>query len=96
MKEKEVKLLPNSSLDLALTVYLINIGFHVNDKVYEQFLSFARLAKNCFSLHGEEMFRSYFSKKEQGGPFVLGGYSSNEVRFFPIVADFLVQSYIPQ
>lgn len=34
MKEKEVKLLPTSSLDLALTVYLFNVGFYVNEKIY--------------------------------------------------------------
>jgi hypothetical protein len=95
MKEKEVRLQSTSSLDLALTVYLVNVGFHVNDKVYEQFLSFARLARHCFSDHGEEVYRAYFARKEQGGPFALAGFAGNEVRFFPIVADFLVQSYIP-
>lgn len=52
MKEKEARLQPTSSLDLALTVYLINVGQHVNDKIYEQFLLFARIARNCFNEHG--------------------------------------------
>jgi hypothetical protein len=96
MKEKEVRLNPTSSLDLALTVYLLNVGFHVNDKLYDHFLAFARLSRHCFHEHGEELFRAYFSRREQGGPLVLAGPFAVEVRFFPMVGDFLLQCYLPQ
>jgi hypothetical protein len=49
----EVKLHSTSSLDLALAVFLLNVGEHVSDKIYEQFLLFARIARGCFFEHGE-------------------------------------------
>jgi hypothetical protein len=71
------------------------VGFHVNDKIYDQFLSFARIARNCFSEHGEEIYRAYFSKKDFDGAFYLPSFSVHEVRYFPIVSDFIIQVYIP-
>jgi hypothetical protein len=49
----EVKLNSTPSLDLALAVFLLNHGEHVSDKIYEQFLLFARIARGCFFEHGE-------------------------------------------
>jgi hypothetical protein len=49
---------------------LINVGEIANDKVYEQFLIFAKMARTCFAEHGEEVHRTLFSKKDQG-PFQL-------------------------
>ena len=42
----------------------------MNDKVYEQFLIFAKIARACFYEHGEELYRAVFSKKDSG-PFQL-------------------------
>ena len=73
MKEKEVRLNSSSSVDLAFTIYLLNVGFHINDKLYENYVAFARAARSCFYEYGEEVFRAYFSRHSQGGPFVMNG-----------------------
>jgi hypothetical protein len=73
MKEKEVRLSSSSSIELALTIYLLNVGFHVSDKLYENYLAFARVARSCFYDYGEEVFRAYFSRHNQGGPFIMSG-----------------------
>lgn len=52
VKEKEIKLSSSSSLDLALIAFLINVGIYVNDKIYEQFLNFAKFARSCYFEHG--------------------------------------------
>jgi hypothetical protein len=94
MRQGEVKLHHTSSLDLALAVFLLNVGEHVNDKIYEQFLLFARIARGCFHEHGEEVHKAYFSRAG-AGPFQLAQFSLLEVKYFPIICDFAVQCYIP-
>lgn len=42
-----------SPIDLILTIYLLNIGEYVNDKLYDYYLIFAKLARNCYHEHGE-------------------------------------------
>lgn len=58
-------------------------------------MSFARIARSCFHDHGDEVYRAYFSKKDLGGAFTLPTFSINEVKYFPIVSDFIIQIYIP-
>ena len=48
IKQHEIKLTDQSSLEMTLLVFLINMGEIVNDKVYEQYLFFAKLARGCF------------------------------------------------
>ena len=76
IKTSEVKLSGESSLDLALNVYLINIGCVVNEKLYEQLCVFSKIAKHCYLEYGEEIHKAYFCKKEIG-PFVLPTFSIN-------------------
>lgn len=94
MRQGEVRLQASSTLDLALAVFLLNMGEHVNDKIYEQLLLFARIARGCFYEHGEEVYRVYFLRQGTG-PFQLGHFSGQEVKYFPIVCDFASQCYIP-
>jgi hypothetical protein len=86
---------PNSSLELALVVYLINMGGFINDKLYEQLLFFARNARACFAEHAEEIYRGYYSRKDWEGSLYIHGFHAGEVRFFPMIADFFVQCYLP-
>ena len=53
IKQHEFNLTEQSTIDLALLIFLINIGDITFDKVYEQFQIFARLARACFYDHGE-------------------------------------------
>ena len=94
-KQHEFKLSEHCSLDLALALFLINMGEHVNDKVYDQFLIFARLARACFFEFGEELYRAVFAKKETG-PFQLKDFSLQYARYFPLVADFFVRYYLAE
>jgi hypothetical protein len=77
-----------------LVVYLLNLGEHVNEKVYEQFVFFAKIAKNSYAEHGDEVHKASFSKRDTG-PFVLSNFAANEVKHFPIMCDFIINSYIP-
>jgi hypothetical protein len=52
MRQSEVKLHSSSPLDLVLAVFLLNVGEHINEKTYEQFLLFARIVRGCFVEHG--------------------------------------------
>lgn len=76
-------------------LFLLNMGELINDKVYDQFLIFARLARSCFYEHGEELYRAVFSKKD-AGPFQLKEFSLHQVKYFPLVSDFLIRFYIPE
>lgn len=94
MRQGEVRLHSTSSLDLVLAVYLLNVGEHVNDKIYEQFLLFARIFRGCFHEHGDEVHKAYFTKGGPG-PFQLACFNPQEVKYFPIICDFALQCYIP-
>lgn len=74
---------------------MINIGDIVNDKIYDQFLAFARLARACFYEHGEELHKVIFSKKDQG-PFQIKEFDLRQVKYFPMVSDFFIRFYIPE
>lgn len=76
-------------------MFLVNIGDLVNDKVYEQFLFFAKLARACYYEHGDEIFRAMYSKKDQG-PFQIKEFNACQVKYFPLIADFLIRFYIPE
>jgi hypothetical protein len=62
-QQQEIKLTPKSSLDLVLTVYLVNVGEFINEKMYDYYVIFAKLARGCYYEHGEEIYRNGFSKK---------------------------------
>jgi hypothetical protein len=94
MKHQDCKLNKNSTLEQALTVYLLNVGDYVNDKVFDYYVIFAKIARNCFHDCGEELYRACFHKKDSG-PLHLPSFSNSEVGYFPIVSDFLIKHYLP-
>jgi hypothetical protein len=62
-QQQEIKLTPKSPLDLVLTVYLLNVGEFINEKMYDYYLIFAKLARGCYLEYGEEVYKNCFSKK---------------------------------
>jgi hypothetical protein len=48
----EIKLSKQSPLDSVLTVYILNVGEYVNEKLFDYYLIFARLAHKCYFEHG--------------------------------------------
>jgi hypothetical protein len=66
----------------------------VSDKVYEQFVYFAKLARSCFAEHGEDVHRAIYAKKNTG-PFQLKEFHPGQVKYFPLVVDFFVRFYLP-
>ena len=95
IKTHEFTLNDQSPLDLALLIYLINVGEITNEKVYEQFQIFAKLAKNCFVENGEEVYKAVFMKKNQG-PFQLKDFYVSQVKYFPVIIDFFLRYYVTQ
>lgn len=92
LKQQDCKLTPRSSLDLVLTVYLLNVGEYVNDKLFDHYLMFARLVRSCFHDCAEEVYRQCFAA--QATP-ASPAFSLAECRFFPIICDFLLRYYLP-
>lgn len=93
--QSDFKVTEHTSLDVALLVFLINMGDYVNDKIYDQFLLFARLARACYHEHGDEVHKAIFSKKDQG-PFQIKEFNSHHVKYFPLVSDFFIRFYVPE
>ena len=56
IKSLPINLYKKSSLDTVLSVYLFNAGEYVSDAFYEIYLKFARLFRNCYYDHGQEIF----------------------------------------
>lgn len=96
MKNQSFELTKNSSPDLVLTIYLLNVGEYVNEKLYDHFLFFAKILRNCYFEHGEEVYRMCFSQKEGPGVVAyLPNFCLEECKYIPIVCDFMVRCYIP-
>ena len=66
VKMQEFQLTKRSSLDLVLTVFLLNVGEHVGERLYEYYLIFAKLCRNCYMELGEEVFRACFKQPSSG------------------------------
>lgn len=76
-----------------MVAFLYGVGEHVNEKLYEHYLLFAKLVRNCFYEHGEEVYRACFTNKEKMG--LIENFTVAEVQFFPIICDCLMRYYIP-
>jgi hypothetical protein len=70
------------------------MGEYLSEKVYEQLLFMARIARNSYHEHGEEVFKALFTRRDRA-PFDLTSFSTSEVKYFPIICEFLIQCYIP-
>ncbi len=71
------------------------MGGFINDKLYEQLLFFARSVRHCYLEHGDEIYRGYYARKDCEGSLNIDGFNHSELRFFPIVADFYLQCFLP-
>jgi hypothetical protein len=68
-QQQDIKLTSKSPLDLVLTVYLLNVGEYINEKMYDYYLIFAKLARGCYFEFGEEIYRNCFNKKDEGNAY---------------------------
>lgn len=89
LKQSEVHVSKNSSLDMLLVIFLFNVGEYVHEKLYDHYVLFARLLRGCYIQYGSQVFRSCFAKKEGQA------FDGSKVRYVPIICDCLLRYYIP-
>lgn len=54
----------------------------------------AKVARNSFLEHGNELCIARYSKKEANS-IIFPDFTVTEVKYFPIMAEFIIDNYIP-
>ena len=69
------------------------MGEYVNQKLYDHYILFAKILRNCYGEMGEEIYKSCFAGKK--GLEDVGSINLNEIQYVPIICDCMLRYYIP-
>ena len=92
MRANSIILSRNTPIDTVLVLYLLAVGRLVSEPLYVYYGTFAKLFRNCFYEHIEEIYSSCF-QNEYGEK--IPPLNIEECKLAPIISDFFIRFYLP-